>query len=93
MYGLGQMYQRVTIGSLPDDVLLEVFDFDQVAIDKDEDEYPWSWKKLVHVCRRWRYIIFESPIRLNLRLFLKKKSPVRKLLDVWPAFPLVISFF
>jgi hypothetical protein len=46
----------------------------------------------VHVCRRWRYIIFESPIRLNLQLFCTETSPVRKLLDVWPPYPLVIRF-
>jgi F-box-like len=93
------VFQRVTIGSLPDNVLLEIFDFYQVVINKEitDDseearEYPWNWEKLVHVCRRWRYIIFESPIRLNLQLFCTEKSPVRKLLDVWPPFPLVIQF-
>ena len=45
----------------------------------------------MHVCQRWRYLGFESPIRLNLQLFCKEKSPVKKLLDVWPTFPLVIQ--
>jgi hypothetical protein len=45
----------------------------------------------VHVCQRWRYLIFDSPIRLDLRLFCKEKSPVRDLLDIWPPFPLVIQ--
>ncbi|KAH9964052.1 hypothetical protein BGW80DRAFT_1563388 [Lactifluus volemus] len=86
-----QVFQRVTIGSLPDNVLLDIFDFYQVFFKRDfVTKHSWNWEKLVHVCRRWRYIIFESPIRLNLRLFCTKKSPVRKLLDVWPPFPLVI---
>jgi hypothetical protein len=46
----------------------------------------------VHVCRRWRYLIFASPNRLNLLLFCTQNSPVRALLDVWPAFPLAIQF-
>jgi hypothetical protein len=93
LYGVGQVFQRVTIGSLPDIVLLDIFDFYQVLINKDFiNEHPWNWEKLVHVCRRWRYITFESPVRLNLQLFCTEKSPVRKLLDVWPPFPLVIRF-
>ncbi|KAH9964767.1 hypothetical protein BGW80DRAFT_807229 [Lactifluus volemus] len=90
-----QVFQQVTIKSLPDDVLLDIFDFYQVVFNKDSqvvNEYSWNWETLVHVCRRWRYIIFESPIRLNLQLFCTETSPVRKLLDVWPPYPLVIRF-
>ncbi|KAH9971259.1 hypothetical protein BGW80DRAFT_1460769 [Lactifluus volemus] len=86
----GQVSQRATIGSLPDNVLIEIFDFYQVKTEVYE--HPWDWEKLVHVCQRWRYIIFESPVRLNLELICTEKSPVRKLLDVWPPFPLIIKF-
>jgi hypothetical protein len=48
------------------------------------------WEKLMHVCQRWRYLIFESPIRLNLQLYCTVQLPVRKLWDVWPPFPLAI---
>jgi F-box-like len=88
---LGQVFHRLTIGSLPDNVLLDIFDFYQNFIIKDSID-EWCWEKLVHVCRRWRYIIFESPIRLNLHLLCTATSPVRELLDVWPPFPLVIRF-
>ena len=50
-----------------------------------------AWKSLVHVCRRWRYIVFVSPHYLNLRLHCTNKTPARKMLDVWPAFPIVVS--
>jgi F-box-like len=91
VYGVGPaVFQQVTIGSLPDNVLLDIFDFYQVLINNDENEFAWNWERLVHVCQRWRNLIFESPIRLNLQLFCTERSPVRKLLDVWPAFPLVI---
>jgi F-box-like len=89
--GVGLVSQRVTIGSLPNNILIEIFDFYQVVINNGYRKYPWNWEKLVHVCQRWRYLIFDSPIRLNLRLFCKEKSPVKKLLDFWPPFPLVIQ--
>jgi hypothetical protein len=47
----------------------------------------------VHVCRMWRFVVFGSPIRLDLRLICTEGSPVRKSLDVWPAFPLVLRSY
>ena len=78
----------MTVSSLPDEALLEVFKFyvDQIY---DEDE----WHRLVHVCQKWRYLVFASPRWLHLKLRCTIKSPVRKLLDVWPALPIVISGF
>ena len=49
-----------------------------------------AWQSLVHVCRRWRVLIFESPHRLNLRLLCTHKTPTRGKLNVWPALPLFI---
>src|SRR5258708_5165120 len=83
---------------VPDDVLLAVFDF---CIDQDayQDEFLFStsgkekieaWRPLVHVCRRWRNLVFGSPHRLNLRLVCTAKTPARDTLDVWPAWPLLI---
>ena len=62
---------------LPDDVLLSIFDFYVVKYydltfikfgvhyTKQSIE---SWQSLVHVCRRWRGLVFESSRRLNLQL-------------------------
>ena len=50
-----------------------------------------SWQSLVHVCRRWRSLVFESPRRLNLRLACTARTPARDMLDIWPPFPLVID--
>ena len=50
-----------------------------------------SWQSLVHVCRRWRSVIFRSPRHLQLRLRCKAKTPVRDMLDIWPPFPLVVD--
>ena len=75
----------IRIDVLPDDVLLQIFDF---YVDKNLIE---AWHMLVHVCRRWRSLVFESPRRLNLRLFCTRKTPARNMLNVWPALPLFIS--
>ena len=76
--------QRVTIESLPDNVLLNIFDFYRLP--------PYSeWFKLVHACRRWRYIVFESPHRLDLQLECKGTTPVMEMLNIWPRLPISIA--
>ena len=94
---VGQMKQ---IDILPDDVLLEIFDFYVItdSLHELEDIPPGeiqraieAWQLLVHVCRRWRRLVLGSPRRLNLRLFCTSKTPIRDTLDVWPALPLVVD--
>ncbi|KAH9970485.1 hypothetical protein BGW80DRAFT_1562159 [Lactifluus volemus] len=81
-------FPRVTIGSFPDNVLLDIFDFCQMPL---YDSPRW-WHPLVHVCRRWRYIVFQSPLRLHLRLQWNANTPVKETLDVWPrVVPIVIK--
>ena len=76
---------------LPDDVLLDIFDFvvEEEAVLPLKVTFEW-WQTLVHVCRRWRSVVFGSPRRLNLRLVCSDKTPARDTLDVWPALPLFI---
>jgi hypothetical protein len=81
---------RVNIGTLPDNVLLEIFDFYLVRPDskpKCED----AWHTLVHVCKRWRSTVFASPHRLRLQLLCTNKRRMRNRLDLWPALPIVIK--
>ena len=49
-----------------------------------------AWQTLIHVCRRWRSVVFGSPRRLNLRLVCTTGTPARDTLDVWPSLPLLI---
>ncbi|KAI9452736.1 hypothetical protein F5148DRAFT_497014 [Russula earlei] len=56
-----------------------------------EDIGPSGWHTLVHVCQRWRCIVFASPRRLNLQLVYTGKRPMSDMLDVWPVLPVVIS--
>ncbi|KAH9971523.1 hypothetical protein BGW80DRAFT_443372 [Lactifluus volemus] len=82
--------RRVTILSLPDEVLLDIFEF---CLPDIAGLRARAWFKLVHVCQRWRYIVFASPLRLDLRLFCADRTPVRKMLDIWPPLPIEIHYF
>ena len=83
---------------LPDDVLLEIFDFYVNGAEPEGEEKTVfeekvmieSWQTLVHVCRRWRTVVFGSPRRLDLRLVCTTDTPARDTLDVWPPLPLSI---
>ena len=85
---------------LPDDVLLTIFDFyvyqsrfylvESPEFD-DEDMKIELWHSLLHVCRRWRGLVFTSPRRLNMQLCCTTRTPARDTLDIWPALPLVIQ--
>jgi hypothetical protein len=79
------------IEMLPDEVLLEIFDWHRFAtLDNSSD--LWKWHRLAHVCRRWRNLIFESPRRLDLRLVYTYNNPLRKSLDMWPDLPVSVWY-
>jgi len=92
--GADGLYPRVTIDALPDDVLLETFEFCLGKDDPDylDDEHNYDeWQTLVHVCRRWRWIVFTSPRRLDLKLYCTPQRSVNsKTLGIWPALPIVV---
>jgi hypothetical protein len=46
----------------------------------------------VHICRRWRCIVFEAQQTLHLRLFCTHGTPVLKTLHYWPALPIVVQY-
>ena len=73
---------------LPDDILIEIFGF---YVDEDfKKKEIREWMTLVHVCRRWRIIVFQSPRHLNLRLVCTPLTPPRVTLDIWPPLPLIV---
>ena len=79
---------------LPDEVLLEIFDVYVVEAMGYVEGY-WkdnmkAWQALVHVCQRWRSVVFGSPRRLELKLVCTSQTPARDTLDLWPALPLVL---
>ena len=95
--GQPEPFTRITIGALPDIVLLEIFDFylDEFQWirsstgESSVPQYEDLWHALVHVCRRWRSVVTASPRRLNLRLLCTEKRPVKR--NVWPDLPIMID--
>ena len=95
MGGADRLYLRATIDALPDNVLTETFEF---YLGKDDPDVVFDynhtydgWQTLVHVCGRWRCIVFASPRRLGLKLHCTRQRSVNsKTLDIWPALPIVI---
>ncbi|KAH9167654.1 hypothetical protein EDB89DRAFT_2232205 [Lactarius sanguifluus] len=85
-----------TINILPDNVFIEIFNLCRMdEVDHatgTESHRPWKWHRLAHVCRTWRYIMFESSRRLRLELLCTHGTPVKKNLDYLPTFPIVISY-
>ena len=90
----------VTIDDLPDDVLSEIFDLyvvkhegllDFIIVASSGKREIESWQSLVHVCRRWRHLVFASPRRLNLRLCCTPARSATMSLNIWPALPLLIQ--
>ena len=78
---------------LPDDVLIEIFDlYREEDEDEDDDLHVWGWNILVHVCRRWRQVVFGSTLRLDLKILCTNGTPVRKNLGIWPALPIVMRY-
>jgi hypothetical protein len=80
---------RVTIEILPEDVLLEIFD--HYVAEANEDRKYEEWHILVHVCQKWRYVVFQSPLRLNLRILCSAGTPVKEKLAIWPPLPITIE--
>jgi len=84
----------VTIDVLTDNTLLGAFEFYLGKDDTDQFDPSYNydgWKTLVHVCRRWRCIVFASPRRLDLNFWCTTQRSVdSKTLDTWPALPIVI---
>ena len=92
--GTGRLYPRVTVNVLPDNVLIGTFELYLGKDDPDlfdSDHNYDEWQTLVHVCCRWRCIVFASPRRLDLKLYCTRQRSVNsRTLDIWPALPIVI---
>lgn len=84
---------HVTINALPDGVLLDIFHFYQVAyldgLELFDLMFKQHWHRLIHVCWRWRCIVFASPNFLDLRLVCGPWTRVESI-AIWPPLPTVI---
>jgi len=80
---------QVPIDILPDYILLEIFNFHA----NHWLARPNAWHTLVHVCRRWRAIVFAFPRHLGLRLqYTGTRHHIMEMpdLDIWPRLPIMI---
>jgi hypothetical protein len=102
------------INNLPDELLVEIFDFYRQGEFNfcpwrqayEDNYYHWwsmklEWFKLIHVCKRWRTVIFASSSRLDLcfvftsrsELGYQKKSNMKTILSRhFPPLPLAIDY-
>ncbi|KAH8984731.1 hypothetical protein EDB92DRAFT_1467987 [Lactarius akahatsu] len=83
--GTGPLSQQVTIETLSDDIILNIFRYYL-------DTAPQAWPTLTYACQRWRQVIHTSPLGLNLRLYFTPGTPVLKALDCWPALPIMVQY-
>jgi hypothetical protein len=91
LVGVDRLYPQTSI-DIPDDVLLEMFDFYLGEETIYERDYYDGWQTLIHVCQRWRCIVFASPRRLGLILYITPKQSVNsKMLKIWPELPIFIK--
>ena len=96
---------NVTVNILPDELLLRIFHFVRVthlhgleddrviSLDGLEDvepvwRLPW-WYQLIHVCRKWRFVVFAAPTFLDLKLVCGPRTRV-ELTSIWPPLPIII---
>ncbi|KAH9020971.1 hypothetical protein EDB84DRAFT_549949 [Lactarius hengduanensis] len=84
-----------TIDILPDDIFLEIF----AICLSNPYEHPAGhmrlWQRLVHVCQRWRQIIYGSPRNFDLHLYCSNCSNGTSFgegLSLWPEFPLILEY-
>lgn len=90
-------HMPLMVDVLPDDVLLEIFDYDRLLALKSRNhpqlQTPWNWQRLAHVCQGWRSLVFASPRRLQLRLYYTNRKPVTENLRCWPpSLPIAIWY-
>jgi len=78
----------MTIDVLSDYVLLEIFFHVNI---RDWESMQIPWRALVGVCRRWRYLVFASPRRLNLRLEYFGHGPMSEVPDAWLVLPVILT--
>ena len=90
--------RTMTIKSLPDEVLLEIFDcYRRTFSDQLVSERVWNnkngWFKLAHVCHNWRSVVLASPSRLRLRLYFASNTPTRAVaLERLLHLPIIVDY-
>ena len=77
--------RQVTIEKLSEKVLLKIFRHFLDASSR-------HWPTLMHICRKWRRIVFDSQRALQIWLFCAHGMPVLDALNCWSALPIVVQY-
>ena len=77
--------RQATIEKLSDKVLLNIF-------CSFLDDSPRDWPTLMHICCKWRSIVFASQRTLQLRLLLTHGASILKTLDCWPTLSIDVRY-
>jgi hypothetical protein len=87
-------WRRTTNEMLPEDILLEIFDFYRLDDIELRSGRPWKWQHLAHVCRKWRRVVTVSPRRLDLQILCRSGgAPIETIMDAWPTLPLSVLHY
>ena len=82
---------RARIHELDNDSLLRIFSHYRLNHEND-----WNlrhmWRNFAHICRRWRYLLYDSTSHLDMYLLLTNGSPSLGTLSHLPPLPLVINY-
>ena len=81
----------IHIHELDNDSLLQVFCHYRLKHEEDWN-LRHTWRKLAHVCQRWRYLMFDMWFHLDMSLLLTIYSPSINTLCHLPPIPLFIDF-
>ena len=85
------MHHTMHIHNIDNDSLLQIFSYYRLQ-DGDNWHLRHTWRMLVQVCRRWRYLIYRSTSQLDMCLLLTYNSPSIYTLGHLPPLPLVIDY-
>ena len=83
---------RAHIHLLDNDSLLQIFGYYRLE-HEDNWNLRFTWRKLTHICRRWRYLIYDSSSLLDLCLLLTVNSLSIVTLAHLPPLPLIIDYW
>ena len=81
----------IHIHNIDNDSLLQMFSHYRLQ-DGDNWHLRHTWRRLAHVCQKWRYLVYYSPSYLDMCLRLTNKSPSMNTLNHLPPLPLIIDY-
>jgi len=81
----------IHINMLDYDSLLNIFNHFRLE-DVDSWNRQLTWRKLAHVCRKWRYLVYDSWSLLDMYILLTNGSPPMGSPAYLPPMPLVIEY-